>query len=196
MAETFKVVRQYRTSSREYVEVTCEEGHTLSFRKDTLHKRVVCTVCRSKYSNTKEYQIVDGMKQRCYNSKNIRYKDYGGRGISVCERWAIPSYIGTRNFLQDMGECPEGMTLDRVDVNGNYEPNNCRWATASTQGYNQRMRNTNTSGRTGVCSFKSGWQVRITVENKEIYLGYFTNKDLAIKAREEAEIKYYGKIKE
>jgi hypothetical protein len=73
------------------------------------------------------------MKQRCSNPKNKRYIDYAGRGIMVCERWQIFT-----NFLEDMGERPEGMTLDRINVNGNYEPSNCRWADVQTQAQNKR----------------------------------------------------------
>jgi hypothetical protein len=75
-----------------------------------------------------------GMIQRCTNPKGRGFKDYGGRGISVCERWRS-SFV---DFLADMGERPEGKTLDRIDVNGNYEPGNCRWADLSTQSTNTR----------------------------------------------------------
>lgn len=84
-----------------------------------------------------EYRSWRAMKTRCYHSKNKDWKNYGGRGIIVCERW-INSY---ENFLQDMGKRPEGMSLDRIDPNGNYEPNNCRWADNKTQRHNQRVVN-------------------------------------------------------
>ncbi|MEI8142862.1 MAG: hypothetical protein WCG90_08350 [Chitinophagia bacterium] len=88
-------------------------------------------------THTKEFKTWDSMKQRCENPKNISYKDYGGRGIKVCDRW-IDSF---ENFLADMGEAPsKNHSIDRKDVNGNYEPNNCRWATAKEQRTNQRPR--------------------------------------------------------
>ena len=81
------------------------------------------------------YQSWYAMKQRCQNPNCPAYKDYGGRGIKICERW-----MDFANFLQDMGEKPEGLTLDRINNNGNYELGNCRWATRKQQRQNQRDR--------------------------------------------------------
>lgn len=77
------------------------------------------------------------MLDRCNNPRSASYKDYGGRGISVHKRWQR-SRTGFRNFCEDMGDRPEGMSLDRINVNGNYWPSNCRWATAATQALNKR----------------------------------------------------------
>lgn len=74
------------------------------------------------------------MIQRCGNPRATDYDLYGGRGITVCEHWRT-SYS---SFLADMGERPDGMTLDRIDNDGNYEPGNCRWATATVQVRNSR----------------------------------------------------------
>jgi len=76
------------------------------------------------------------MKQRCYNPKRTGYENYGGRGIRVCKRWRH----SFKNFLEDMGERPEGTTLDREDNEGNYKKSNCRWATPSEQRKNQRAK--------------------------------------------------------
>jgi len=92
------------------------------------------------------YHSWHAMTQRCTNPKHKGYPNYGGRGIKICERWRKFS-----NFLADMGERPEGKTLDRKDNDGNYEPGNCRWATYGEQNSNQRRRFSNSmvSERTG-----------------------------------------------
>ena len=132
------------------------------------------------------------MKQRCTNPKNSRYSDYGGRGITFPERWK-----NYKSFRQDMGECPEGYSLDRIDVNSNYSKENCRWANNSLQGFNQRLKKTNKSGKSGVHFDKARgkWLASITVNMKTITLGRYLDKQEAIRVRKRAEIEYFGEEK-
>ena len=80
-----------------------------------------------------EYQTWKRMISRCTNEKNKNYADYGGRGIVVCERWKI-----FQNFLDDIGKRPEGFSIERIDVNGNYDPSNCKWISKNRQATNRR----------------------------------------------------------
>ena len=102
-------------------------------------RRIGCNSCQHlKHSGvlsgkkTRLYSAWCAMRSRCYTKGNIRYHRYGGRGIKVCNRWN-----DFANFSIDMGEPPEGATLDRMDVNGNYEPSNCRWAFSQEQSENK-----------------------------------------------------------
>lgn len=88
---------------------------------------------------TPTYKSWIDMKARCLNPRNHAYSSYGGRGITVCDRWR--DFVA---FLEDMGVCPEGKTLDRIDNDGHYEPGNCRWATRAEQQRNRRITVLNT----------------------------------------------------
>ena len=87
-------------------------------------------------SNTKEYSAWRTAKQRCINPNNKDYESYGGRGITMCDSW-LHSF---ENFFKDMGLCPSNLMLERKNNDGNYEPGNCKWATAKEQAANRRPR--------------------------------------------------------
>lgn len=147
-------------------------------------------------SHSPEYHAWKNALYRCTKPFNAAYSDYGGRGIQVCERWSEPLPVGFLNFLEDMGPS-NGLTLERVDVNGNYSPENCIWADTYQQGYNTRMHSSNTSGVTGVSELKDGrWQAYINYLGKRYPLGYHNTFEQAVKARQDAELKYYGKLKQ
>lgn len=92
------------------------------------------TTIKKNYKVRPEYNSWRAMHKRCYNPKEENYKWYGGRGIEVCPEWK--KFV---NFYSDMGERPEGMTLDRIDPDGSYTPSNCRWSDYKTQTLNRRM---------------------------------------------------------
>jgi len=136
---------------------------------------------------TPEYTAWQGMLKRCYNPNNTSYKNYGGRGISVHERW-----LRFENFYDDIGPKPSpDHSLDRIDNDGNYEPSNIRWATRTEQNRNQRIRSDNKMGVCGVCPMNGKYWAYISVNHKRKHLGYFTKLKEAVAVRKEAEILYW-----
>lgn len=95
---------------------------------------------------TREWRIWRAMKTRCYNKNSQQFKNYGGRGITVCDEW-IDSF---QSFYSDMGKSPEGSSIDRVDTNGNYCKENCKWSTAKEQCRNK----TNNRKYNGECAIE------------------------------------------
>jgi len=111
---------------------------------------------------TPEYKTWSSMMDRVSNPKNSNYMYYGGRGISVCERW-----LKFDKFFADMGERPDGMSIDRIDVNGNYEPSNCRWATIEEQNNNKRnTRHVSHIGKTQNCT---QWEKELGLNKGSLY---------------------------
>jgi len=151
--KTIKTIKQDGTIGYNYlVTVRCECGVVKNVFYPTLNKNCGVLSCgcyrrdfmtekhTTQYglSRTKEYRAWHGMIKRCYNKKYNLYHRYGGRGIIVCDRWLNSFEL----FLNDMGKCPPNKkSIDRKENDGNYEPNNCRWATDKEQSNNRSTNN-------------------------------------------------------
>ncbi len=135
------------------------------------------------------YSIWHAMRNRCLNPNNSAFKRYGGVGIGVCERWLV-----LENFISDMGEPPEGYSIDRIDSTKGYSPENCRWASAATQARNSRGQFNKTSAYKGVHWFKpvKKWRAEIVVNGKRVSLGYFQDEHVAAEAYDTAAFKAWG----
>ena len=141
------------SSRRTYYICICDCGKELSRRADSLKSDSSCGCFQKEllsknnlkhggYTNKTEnklYMAWLGMYNRCYNSNNSQYKNYGARGIKVCKRWHKNNKNGYKNFKDDLGYPPSNAhSLDRINVDGNYCKSNCKWSTAEEQGRNKR----------------------------------------------------------
>ncbi len=133
-------------------------------------------------SHNQFYKTWSNMMGRCYNLKNKHYQSYGGRGISVCTDWQdLANFVSWAESTYI-----EGMTMDRINNDGNYEPTNIRWTNKTTQAVNQRIQKNNTSGFVGINWYKitSKWVSKIKVNKVDINLGYFNSIEEAVQARD------------
>lgn len=124
---------------KNYIGTNLRCGHTTScgcYQIERARKSATTHGVGATHKRTKEYRAWSNAKDRCTNSRHRYYKDYGGRGISMCKRW-LNSFPA---FLADMGNAPKGLSLDREDNSRGYEPGNCRWATSSQQASNRRSK--------------------------------------------------------
>lgn len=136
------------------------------------------------YSRTKLGNVFEGMKQRCNNPKNKNYEKYGGRGIKICTEWLNDP----KKFFDwaIKNGYKEGLSIDRIDVNGNYEPDNCRWTDSETQCLNQRIRKDNKTGYKGIYYSEGVYRVQIRRNKKRYYFGSYKTLPEAVKVLEEA----------
>lgn len=136
-------------------------------------------------ANHRFYDTWNKMLDRCNNTKSLAYQYYGGRGIIVCEEW-----LDVRNFIvwaEATHPNIEGYTLDRIDNDKGYSPDNCRWADKTTQALNQGVDIRNTSGFSGVSYYASAgkWIAELSIKYKKVRIGGFKTKEEAALARDQ-----------
>lgn len=167
-------------SSREY----CSK-HYYRWKKHGDPLKVMRIVGESRKKNP-VYDVYYAMLARCNSPTNPSYKYYGERGIKVCDEWQ--GFNGFAQFIQDMGERPNGLTLERRDNMQGYSPKNCYWADRHQQGLNRRVQSNNNSGIVGVSLHKATgrWAAHIYNNGKKKHLGYFSTKEEASEARTKA----------
>ena len=146
-------------------------------------------------SKIRHGQAIDGQWTGAYKSwasmhRRCRKPYKGYEKVSVCKRWRV-----FEKFYEDMGDRPEGLTLDRINGKGNYTPKNCRWATATVQMRNKPVQKRSASGIKGVRFYKGAWQASICVDYKQIHLGRVKTKEEAIAARQQGEKDYWKCLK-
>lgn len=195
------VVRRARNSKAGQAmwECACDCGETAIVRGTHLRNRVSLSCgCLARAQQTRhgksgsaEYRAYYNMLKRCEYEGDNRYLDYGGRGIRVCREWR-ESFA---RFLEDVGPRPsKHHSLDRIDVNGDYEPRNCRWANRETQERNKRTRRDSVTGVRGVFfnAAKGRYIAEIYVDGKTRRVGTFTTLEAAAAARKLAEKVYWS----
>lgn len=138
------------------------------------------------------YNSWRAMRERCYNPNSTAYTNYGGKGVVVCDRWRGDE--GFQNFLEDMGERPEGMSINRINGAKIYSKETCEWATNSLQGFDKGIRSSNTSGKTGINwdDKIQRWRTSIRKEGQAYYLGVYRSFEEAAIVRNKAELEHYG----
>lgn len=172
----------FSRNGRKFILAECVCGKETEYRADKTKYSCGCTRksinSTHNKSRTKLYKRWAGMKDRCFNVNSSNYYKYGGRGITMCDEWAN-NYTSFEEWVFANGY-NETLEIDRIDNNGNYEPNNCRLVTSSINSQNTRTRVDNSSGYRGVCfsNTRNKWVAQISVNSKHIHIGYFDTAEL------------------
>lgn len=162
-----------------YVAVCPVCGNEWVTNAQTWRQRKMCLKCASKKAaevirkDVPKYirTTLNGMRNRCYNKNNPGYDNYGGRGIRICDRW-MDQKMGPIYLYEDLGDRPDGYSIDRIDNDGDYTPENCKWSSKQEQRLNQRDRK-----RTGcVIKEKTGYRAEIGFNNTKAYLGTYSTE--------------------
>lgn len=147
--EAFEGLSRYSVGKAAYFRFRCDCGNAFSAQKsNVVGRKTDCGCSRPAPKGVRKpgssrhplYKVWSHMLDRCFNPNNKSFKDYGGRGIVVCERWRFGSGAATgfELFVSDMGTRPDGWTIERVDVGPGYSPDNCKWIPKSDQTRNRR----------------------------------------------------------
>ena len=145
--------------------------------------------------DTRLYHIYQAMKARCFNANHNKYKNYGGRGISICCEWLGENGFQTFAEWSMSNGYSDELSIDRIDVNKGYSPENCRWTNSTIQNFNRRNRSINKTGHTGVMKRPNGkYVVQIPINKKPKHVGIYTTLEEAIEARERAKRKLYPEL--
>lgn len=203
------VAQEHPYNTREKVwECRCDCGNSVLVRGYSLRSGhtqscgclSVKTIIQRSYDNdyakihglatSRIYKNYYAMRARCYNTKNQNYPRYGGKGIRVCDEW-LNSFEAFYKWAMANGY-DDTKTIDRINPDGDYTPDNCRFADASVQGFNRHTQSNNKTGHKGVCKANNGkYRAYIKKNGKQISLGSYETLDAAVQAREKAENELY-----
>lgn len=197
----------YKTKEKVWM-CQCECGNTAFVRGYSLRNGIarscgclsVETITQRSYGNeyhkthglsaSRIYKNYYAMRARCYNTQNQNYSRYGGKGIKICDEW-LNSFEAFYEWAMNNGY-DDSKTIDRINPDGDYTPDNCRFADASIQGFNRHTQSNNKTGHKGVCRSADGrYRAYIKKNGKQIGLGYYDTFDAAVQVRENAEKELY-----